>query len=85
MLRRGPELAFCAWLSIKGFSSTCLPGKCSTEGPVLINCNGRRKGRELLSHHGYCEDALECVDAARVRKLFKDIVQGYCSLPGKRH
>lgn len=48
------------------------------EGPSLINCNGMRKGRELLSHHGCCEDALEkgkkCTDAAKARKLLKDIV-----------
>lgn len=54
-----PSWIFVHGWALKGISSTCLPGKYSTEGPVLINCNGRRKGRELLSHHGCWEDALE--------------------------
>jgi len=56
-----------------------LPGKYSIKGPLLINCNGRRKGRELLSHHGCCEDALEKAkvhaDAARARRWFKENVR----------
>lgn len=54
-----PSWFFVHGWALKGVSSTCLPGKYSTEGPVLINYNGRRKGRELLSYRSCCEDALE--------------------------